>query len=73
MSPLTSDRVFFVQVSRPAVLEQTGIVLAKRSRRGGLADREEGMTKSQWLLLGAVVLGIAVGAYILFFCPTDCH
>jgi len=31
------------------------------------------MTKGQWLLVGAVVVGLAVGLYILFFCPTDCH
>lgn len=30
------------------------------------------MTKHQWLLLGAVLLGLAVGLYILF-CPTECH
>ena len=31
------------------------------------------MTRTQWLLLGAVLLGLAVGLYILFFCPTECH
>jgi uncharacterized protein involved in exopolysaccharide biosynthesis len=31
------------------------------------------MTRTQWLLLGAVVLGLAVGLYILFFCPTECQ
>jgi hypothetical protein len=31
------------------------------------------MTRNQWLLVGAVLLGIAVGLYILFFCPTDCQ
>jgi hypothetical protein len=31
------------------------------------------MTRTQWLLLGAVLLGLAVGLYILFFCPTVCH
>lgn len=31
------------------------------------------MSKGQWLLLGAVALGLAVGLYILFFCPTECH
>jgi hypothetical protein len=30
------------------------------------------MTRNQWLLLGAVLLGLAVGLYILF-CPTECH
>jgi len=24
-------------------------------------------------MVGAVVLGVAVGLYILFFCPTTCH
>jgi hypothetical protein len=31
------------------------------------------MTRTQWLLLGAVLVGLAVGIYILFFCPTDCQ
>jgi hypothetical protein len=31
------------------------------------------MSKGQWLLVGAVALGLAVGLYILFFCPTECH
>ena len=30
------------------------------------------MTRNQWLLLGAVLLALAVGLYILF-CPTECH
>jgi hypothetical protein len=31
------------------------------------------MTKGQWLLVGAIALSLAVGPYILFFCPTECH
>jgi hypothetical protein len=31
------------------------------------------MTKGRWLLLGAVVVGLAVGLYLLFFCPTECQ
>jgi hypothetical protein len=31
------------------------------------------MTRTQWVLLGTVLLGIVVGLYILFFCPTECH
>ncbi len=31
------------------------------------------MTKGQWLLIGAVAVGLAVGLYLLFFCPTECH
>ena len=30
------------------------------------------MTRTQWLLLGAVLLGLAVGLYFLFFCPVEC-
>jgi hypothetical protein len=30
------------------------------------------MTRSQWLLLGAILLGLAVGLYILF-CPAECQ
>ncbi len=31
------------------------------------------MTRAQWWLLGAVLLGIGVGVYLVFFCPTECH
>ena len=31
------------------------------------------MSRSQWLLIGAVALGLAIGLYLLFFCPTACH
>ncbi len=31
------------------------------------------MTRTQWLLLGVVLVGLAVVIYILFFCPTDCQ
>lgn len=31
------------------------------------------MTKTQWWLMGAVLLGLAIGLYILLFCPTECH
>jgi hypothetical protein len=31
------------------------------------------MSRGQWLLIGAVVLGLAVALYLLFFCPTECH
>lgn len=31
------------------------------------------MTKNQRLLLGAILVGLIVMLYFLFFCPTDCH
>ena len=31
------------------------------------------MTKGQRLLVGALALSLAVGLYILFFCPAECH
>lgn len=31
------------------------------------------MTKNQRLLLGAILVGLAVLVYFVFFCPTDCH
>jgi hypothetical protein len=31
------------------------------------------MTKAQWLLLGAVLLGVAIVVYFVFLCPTECH
>jgi type II secretory pathway component PulM len=31
------------------------------------------MTHSQWMIAGAVMLGIAVLVYLVFFCPAECH
>lgn len=31
------------------------------------------MSRGQWFLFGAVVIGVAVFVYLMFFCPTDCH
>ncbi len=31
------------------------------------------LTKTQWLLLGAVVLGVMIVVYFVFLCPTECH
>ena len=31
------------------------------------------MSRTQRLFLGAVLIGIAVALYLIFFCPTDCH
>jgi uncharacterized membrane protein YczE len=31
------------------------------------------MTRTLWVLLGAVLLGLGVGLYILFFCPAECQ
>lgn len=31
------------------------------------------MSRTQWLFLGAMLIGIAVALYLIFFCPTDCH
>ena len=31
------------------------------------------MTRTQWLLLDAVLLGLAVGLHMLFFCPAECQ
>jgi type II secretory pathway component PulM len=43
----------------------------------GLAaiDRQLGgtMTRTQWLLLGAVGLAVAIVVYLIFFCPADCQ
>jgi hypothetical protein len=30
------------------------------------------MTTTRWLLLGAVLVGLAIFLYIVF-CPTECH
>ncbi|MDP1948903.1 MAG: hypothetical protein Q8L77_15530 [Nitrospirota bacterium] len=31
------------------------------------------MTRTQWWFVGAVLLGLAVAVYLLFFCPTECQ
>lgn len=31
------------------------------------------MTRTQWLLLGAVGLGLTIVIYFIFLCPTDCQ
>lgn len=31
------------------------------------------MTKAQWWLAGAIVVGVAIIVYFLFLCPTECH
>jgi len=31
------------------------------------------MTRAKWLLLGAVLLGLGVGLYLVFFCPAECQ
>jgi hypothetical protein len=33
---------------------------------------EDDMRRSTWLLIGAILIGIAIFLYIVF-CPTDCH
>ncbi|MEO8339070.1 MAG: hypothetical protein ABI604_05035, partial [Nitrospirota bacterium] len=58
-----------------AFCEQEGD-LASPCPAGGFFQhpaRGGSMTRTQWLILGAVLLGLAEGLYILFFCPTDCH
>jgi hypothetical protein len=31
------------------------------------------MTRTAWLVIGAVALGIAIVVYLVFLCPTECH
>lgn len=31
------------------------------------------MTRAQWWLLGAVLLGVGIVVYFVLFCPTECH
>jgi len=31
------------------------------------------MSRTSWLLVGALILGTAVAVYLIFFCPTECH
>jgi hypothetical protein len=51
-----------------------GIGLANLCPTAAVVNDDGGfMTKAQWLLVGAVLVGLAVGLYFLFFCPTECH
>ena len=31
------------------------------------------MPTAQWLLLGALIVGLLVVLYVVFLCPSDCH
>jgi|CXWL01.1.fsa_nt_gi hypothetical protein len=31
------------------------------------------MSRTQWIWVGAIVVGVAVGMYLIFFCPSECH
>jgi hypothetical protein len=31
------------------------------------------MSRTHWWVVGAVMLGIAVVVYLVFFCPVECH
>ena len=31
------------------------------------------MTRAQWLLLGAIGIGLTIAIYIVFFCPAECR
>lgn len=55
-------------VFHSAVLRSNGIGLA-----APLFRDEERMTRAQWLLLGALGLGLAIVMYVVFFCPADCQ
>ncbi len=48
------------------------LLLSKKSKGMGVADKVT-MTRTGWLLLGAVMLGVAVFLYFVVFCPVECH
>ena len=31
------------------------------------------MTKEKWLLLGAIIVGLFILLYFVFFCSSECH
>lgn len=31
------------------------------------------MSRTQWLWIGAVLVGLVVVVYVIFFCPTACQ
>jgi len=48
------------------------LLLSKKSKGMGVADKVT-MTRTGWLLLGAVMLGVVVFLYFVVFCPVECH
>ena len=44
-----------------------------RNFRGSESEQRVSMTTQKWLLLGAMILGLLVVLYLVFFCPSDCH
>lgn len=66
--------VFSFHTSRLQEVLRFGIGLANLCFTSDVLNDEGGfMTKGRWLLAGAVLVGLAVGLYFLFFCPTECH
>jgi len=31
------------------------------------------MSRAHWWIVGAILLGIGVVVYLVFFCPEECH
>ncbi len=31
------------------------------------------MSRTSWWLIGALLLGAGIVAYLIFFCPVECH
>ena len=56
-SPITAHIRYGTPLAQPS---------ASKATKGG------DMTQARWLLLGAILLGLAIGLYIVF-CPTECH
>ncbi len=50
------------------------LLLMPHGGRAWIEVGEEGkMTRAQWWLLGAVLLGVVIVVYVVLFCPTECH
>ena len=31
------------------------------------------MTRTRWMIFGAMALGVAIVVYVVLFCPAECH
>lgn len=39
----------------------------------GRTKEDAGMSRAHWWMVGAILLGIGVVVYLVFFCPAECH
>ena len=70
--PSTSLVCHLPQAISHKLLLPVGIALAGALYEIRGETRIYRMSRTQWLLLGAILLGLAIAVYIIL-CPTNCH